>query len=223
MRRHYRDNWTDDEQKRQAFEDLYDSTFDQVLRYCRRRSLRPEDAEDAAVETYLIAWRKLNEVLEADSPRAWLFGVAFRVTANQRRGRDRFSELIQRLAMLPRRAAGNSAETVFLTKASADEVHAALRTLNSVEQELIRLSAFEELPYVEIGAVLGLSPAAVRTRLYRARLRLLSRLGQDLPRDCDQHPDTSGSTGSVKPAPSAGEVSSEPNAIDRQACEGEEQ
>lgn len=41
-----------------------------------RRSKSPEDAADVLVETYLIAWRKLDAVPRGDEARLWLFGVA---------------------------------------------------------------------------------------------------------------------------------------------------
>ncbi len=195
----------DDAQKRRAFDELYDSTFDQILAYCRRRSLRLEDAEDAVVETYLTAWRKIDEALEAESSRAWLYGVAFRVTANQRRGRDRFSRLIGRLAEIPHRSVVDSAEDVALTAASADAVYAGLATLTPIEQELIRLSALEGFSHIETGAIVGLSASAVRTRLYRARQRLRTRLDMDSRRDIGERPDTANDEEGVYGPPTWGD------------------
>jgi RNA polymerase sigma-70 factor, ECF subfamily len=212
----------DDAQKRRAFDDLYDSTSDQILKYCRRRSLRLEDAEDAAVETYLIAWQKIEDALQVESPTTWLYGVAFRVTANQRRGRDRFGRLVRKLSDIPRRRVAESAETVFLTTASTAEVHAALTTLTPLEQELIRLSAFEQLPHADIGPILGLSLASVRTRLYRARLRLQERLDEGDYRDTPKQPDTNRGTDSVNPIPSAGDMRQNPDHSGDQRERGEE-
>lgn len=201
----------DDAEKRRAFDELYESTFDQILAYCRRRSLRAEDAEDAVSETYLTAWRRIEEARGAESPRSWLYGVAFRVTANQRRGRDRFRRLIDRLTQIPHRSVVDSAEDVALTAASADVVYAALATLTPMEQELIRLSALEGFRHVEIGAIVGLSAPAVRTRLYRARQRLKARLDDDGRRDIAERPDTSNDEGSVHepPARSDGQADEE--------------
>jgi RNA polymerase sigma-70 factor (ECF subfamily) len=57
----------------------------------------------------------------------------------------------------------------------SDEVGRALVALESLtpaDQELIRLAVFEDLSRREIGAVVGLSPEAVASRLYRARTEL---------------------------------------------------
>jgi RNA polymerase sigma-70 factor (ECF subfamily) len=48
----------------------------------------------------------------------------------------------------------------------------AVVTLSPGDQEVIRLAAFEELSYAEIGEVLGISPGAARSKLYRARREL---------------------------------------------------
>lgn len=181
----------DEAHRRRAFDELYDSTFDQILAYCRRHCLGPEDAEDAVVEVYLTAWRRLEDALGADPPRSWLYGVAFRVTANQRRGRDRFKRLVGRLTEIPHRSVVDSAEDVALTAASSDDVYAALATLAPIDQELIRLAALEGFSHEEIAAIVGLSVPAVRTRLYRARQRLAARLELDARRDISPQPDIS--------------------------------
>lgn len=194
-----------DEEKRRAFDELYESTFDQILAYCRRRSLRVEDTEDAVVETYLTAWRKIEEALAAESPRSWLYGVAFRVTANQRRGRDRYRHLIDRLTEIPHRSVVDSAEDVALSAVSAGAVYAALARLTTMEQELIRLSTLEGLSHVEIGSVVGLLASAVTTRLYRARQRLRTRLDIDNRRDIAERPDTSSDKEGVHGTPRQGD------------------
>lgn len=131
---------------------MYESTFDQVLAYCRRRSLSSEDAEGAAVETYLTAWRKIDEAVAADSARVWLFAVAFRVSAKQRHGRDRFRRLVGRLTEIPLRSAVDSAEDMALTTESSDGVHVALATLAPIDQELVKLAALEGLSHEDIAS-----------------------------------------------------------------------
>lgn len=180
-----------DASKRRAFDELYESTFDQILAYCRRRSPRIEDAEDAVIETYLTAWRKIRETTEAESSRAWLYGIAFRVTANQRRGRDRYRHLIDKLTKIPHKSVLDSAEDTFLTTAPTSDVYEALATLTPMEQELIRLSALEGFSHIEIAAIVGISPSGVRTRLYRARQQLRTRLGTEKSRDIPARSDTS--------------------------------
>ena len=54
-------------------------------------------------ETFLVAWRRLDDVPADALP--WLYGVARRVLANQRRSADRGAALERRLAGAERPAA----------------------------------------------------------------------------------------------------------------------
>lgn len=82
-----------------GFEALYAAHRRHVVAYCRRRAAR-EDAYEAADETLLIAWRRFDEI-PAGLERAWLYGVAWRVLANQHRGARRRRPLGDRLAHVP--------------------------------------------------------------------------------------------------------------------------
>src|SRR4051812_43275475 len=84
---------------RASFEALYDAHGEAVLRYARRRTTDPASADDVVAETFVVAWRKLEQVPE--DPRGWLFAVARRVLANQRRSELRRDALAQRLASEP--------------------------------------------------------------------------------------------------------------------------
>lgn len=80
-----------------AFRDLYARHFDAVLGFALRRCDRPEDAADVTAETFVVAWRRLRHVPAGDGTRPWLYGVARRVLANQRRGEGRRAALGARL------------------------------------------------------------------------------------------------------------------------------
>ncbi|MEV4259420.1 RNA polymerase sigma factor, partial [Spirillospora sp. NPDC049652] len=79
------------------FEDLYAENRAKVLGYALRRTGDPQDAADVVAETFLVAWRRLDDVPPGDEARLWLYGVARRVLAGQRRGERRRSALGARL------------------------------------------------------------------------------------------------------------------------------
>lgn len=81
-----------DERFRQLFEDH----FPAILRFALRRCHDSGDAADVAAETFLTAWRKLDQ-LPVGEERPWLFGVAQRAVSNNRRGHLRRSRLADRL------------------------------------------------------------------------------------------------------------------------------
>ena len=66
-----------------AFARLYDRHAAVVLSLCRRLSLA--EAEDAAQETFIRAYRLLHKVESADKLRPWLYGIARRVCSEHTR------------------------------------------------------------------------------------------------------------------------------------------
>lgn len=156
------------------FDDLFNSHYAAVHRYCFRR-LGPADAEDAAADVFAVAWRRLPEMPEGLALRAWLFGVAYRVVGNQYRSRRRQASLITRLVgsvagHLPLGA------SEFDSDSERELLLQALQALRSADAEILRLSAWESLSRSEISIVLGIKENAVDQRLHRARRRLGERL-----------------------------------------------
>src|SRR6478672_3188813 len=78
------------------FERLFRSEADAVRAYALRRA-DPADADDVVAETFLVAWRRLDDV--PSDPRPWLLSVARRVVANRRRSNRRVVSLTERLAL----------------------------------------------------------------------------------------------------------------------------
>jgi RNA polymerase sigma-70 factor (ECF subfamily) len=151
----------------ERYQRLFADHIDLVLGYALAR-VDPEAAKDAVAETFLVAWRRLDDV--PDPARAWLLAVTRRTLAGQRRSRRRQQRLLQRLVSLGEGANG-SGEFV---EAVADRslVVAALATLRPSDRELLCLIAWDGLDSNEVAEVLHCSPGAVAVRLHRARRRL---------------------------------------------------
>lgn len=153
---------------------LYRDQGRAILAYALRRVEGPEDAADVVAETFLVAWRRLDEVPVGDGGRLWLYAVARRVIANLRRAERRRTRLGQRLA-----------ESVRIELASRPapagegaEVLRAMGELGDDDRELLLLVSWEELSPGEAAKVLGISSLAARSRLHRARRRLRTLLEQ---------------------------------------------
>jgi RNA polymerase sigma-70 factor, ECF subfamily len=136
-----------------------------VLAYALRRTITEADAEDAAAETFAIAWRKIDVVPVDALP--WLLAVARRVLANQHRSGRRRTWLIEKLA----RHAGPALEPPAFDAPKDSPAIAALARLRDDDRELLRLVAWEELDQQTIAAMFGITPNAVAIRLHRARRR----------------------------------------------------
>ncbi|MDQ4067992.1 MAG: sigma-70 family RNA polymerase sigma factor, partial [Actinomycetota bacterium] len=109
--------------------------------------------------------------------RPWLYGVARRVLANQRRGNRRRTGLSLRLR--GQEVATVDVEVPVVAAEDRRTVLAALSRLRESDQEILRLAVWEELAHREIASVLGCSEASVAVRLHRARSRLAAAIGKE--------------------------------------------
>lgn len=115
-------------------------------------------------ETFLVCWRKLDEV--PPEPLPWLYAVARRTLANHYR------------ATAPRDVPVGSAvaEDAFLPIEGDDVLARAFARLSQTDREILRLVAWEQLPLKAAARSLGCSPVACRVRFHRAKRRLASHL-----------------------------------------------
>ena len=152
------------------FEELFAAHYGDLIRYATRR-VGPDEASDVVSSTFMIAWRRLADV-PADGSRAWLYGTARKVIANELRGRERRERLGRRTGTHADTAIGDHAGPV----TEQLRIRQVLGELAPPDQELLRLTEWEGLDTDEVAAVLGCSRAAVRVRLHRARRRFANRL-----------------------------------------------
>ncbi|MFI7707316.1 RNA polymerase sigma factor [Nonomuraea sp. NPDC049480] len=154
----------DDPEER--FTDIYDRHYRSVLGYALLRAERGA-AEDVSSETFLVAWRRLDELPEPPLP--WLLGVARNLLAKQRDSRHRRQALVDRIAALHReQAAGDVAEHVI----DRDTALSALSALPEQDVEAMVFATWYGLPPEQAATVMGCSVRAYNVRLHRARKRL---------------------------------------------------
>jgi RNA polymerase sigma-70 factor (ECF subfamily) len=170
----------------EQFQRMWEQFSPAVLRYARRR-VAPADVDDVVAETFVVAWRRLAEA--PSFPLPWLFAIA-RGGANARRGDQRREALQVRLVQQP---AGVAPEA----DADHPDAVAALARLGQRDRELLTLLAWDDLTPQEAASALGISHAAVRVRLHRARRRFLALVG-----DADPPPDDERSTSTTVPTTS---------------------
>ncbi|PZG43445.1 RNA polymerase subunit sigma-24 [Spongiactinospora gelatinilytica] len=155
---------------RDRFEAIYHAYYPAIHQYAARRTGSPEDTADVLSETFLTAWRRIADVPEGEQARLWLYGVARRVLANQRRALSRRAGLTERLK-------DASATRPVSRGDGLDHVREAFDDLSVRDREVLALACWEELSGPEIGKVLGCTGTAARIRLHRARKRLARALG----------------------------------------------
>jgi RNA polymerase sigma-70 factor (ECF subfamily) len=157
--------------RRERFETAYRELYEPICGYALRRVREPEDAAEVIAETFATLWRRFDRCPQGAELRPWLFGVARRVIANQRRGERRRTALGERLA-------ANVAPAPVQQEEPPSELSRAFASLSDSDRELLSLVAWEGLTPKELSVALGTSTAVVRLRLHRARKRLREALPQ---------------------------------------------
>jgi RNA polymerase sigma-70 factor (ECF subfamily) len=158
-----------------AIRELYERHAGQVHGYVRRRSNR-DVAEEVTQQVFLVAWRRHSDVPDDALP--WLYGVARRALADQRRGAMRRLRLRERLR-------GGSREQLATPDLDDDGLSGALRRLSEGDREVLLLRYWEDLDPARIARVIGCSRRAASVRLHRARGRLRRELELEQEPDAD--------------------------------------
>lgn len=162
--------WVDRSPREARFADLYRRHHRPIRDFCRRR-VHLDLVDDAVAETFLTAWRRIEDVPPGDAALVWLYRVAYRVVGHQWRSTARRRRLEARLSSVVRRPAPAADEAALDADQEVRVLEAAAR-LSAADAEVLRLAAWEQLPIADIAGVLDLTPNAVKQRLHRARQKL---------------------------------------------------
>jgi RNA polymerase sigma-70 factor, ECF subfamily len=134
------------------------------------------DAQDATQETFLRVMRHRKKLPEIREMRSWIARIAWRVAVSKKRkvAEVSFDEVGTIVAQM--RSLTSPAEEVLLQKEIGVVLEKLIATLPKKLQQLIMLSTVEQLSPDEAGEILGMSAAAVRSHLFRARQTLREKL-----------------------------------------------
>jgi RNA polymerase sigma-70 factor (ECF subfamily) len=149
-----------------TFHELYGRYADDVYRFAHWLSGNPEDARDITSETFVRAWTAPNEP-RMDSVKAYLFTIARNLHRKQWRRESRHEPLDEGLpdpATPPDEVAAQHDEF--------ERTLAAMQILPEIDRTVLLLRAEEELSYADIAAMTGLSVAAAKVKVFRARAKL---------------------------------------------------
>ncbi len=153
-----------------------------------RLVLNTGEAEDLAQETFVRVWQQRAKFRAGAAFRPWIFAIAVNLARNRLRWwRRRPAVALEEWTELRGEGAagGGFAPLGKMTAAAPAggaaaleraEVGAAVRDaiaeLPADQREALVLFEYEQLSHAEIADVVGATPKAVETRLYRARERL---------------------------------------------------
>lgn len=140
-----------------------------VRRFAHFMCASPEDAEDAAQEALITLYRKIGTLRATGALASWMF----RIVRN---------ECLRRARSVPwgsdwgPETAAVSAEEEVLQRLDAGRVAAAIADLPHDQRRVLIMRDIQGYPGRQVAAALGLSPAAMKSRLHRARATVRSAL-----------------------------------------------
>ena len=162
-----------------AFRVLVERYQGLVYTLALRMVARPEDAEDAAQEAFLAAWKALPKFRMDARFSTWLYRLTVNAATDllRRRQKDSRSQSLE----------DEEAPLQLSDPAPGPEEHAqaaerraalqrAISALSENHRKILLLRAVNGLDYQEIGQVLELTPGTVKSRLARARRELRDKL-----------------------------------------------
>lgn len=161
-----------------------------LLRIARQMCGGPQDAEDLVQDTLLQGFRKWPQFEGRSDPATWLYTIASRLCRRRHRRRAGEPARIESLSdLLPTPAEGlvdlpgngDHPDQVRARTEAEQVVGKAIAALPSNVRMPFVLSEIAELSMPEIGRILGLKEATVKTRVHRARLRVRKALIEGLP------------------------------------------
>lgn len=152
------------------FTRLYKQYYPRVLAYALRR-IAPDQAREAADETFLIAWRRWDEL--PDKPLPWLLVTARNVISDQVRRSRRQDAIALELARFADSLDETGADAIAVERIT---VLGALARLPEQDRDALMLTVWDGLSHGEAATVCGCSRATFAVRLHRARRRLAEAL-----------------------------------------------
>ena len=128
------------------------------------RILRDADrAEDAVQQTFLTAWRELAALRDENRFEACLYRSLVNACYAEIRHTRRWQPGLRVVPIEP------TVDDAQLSVARGDELERAFRQLSGEQRAVLVLTYYLGMSGAEVGAVLGLSPGTVRSRLHYAR------------------------------------------------------
>jgi RNA polymerase sigma-70 factor, ECF subfamily len=168
----------------EAWAELVHRHHGAVFRAAHAALVSTADADDAAQEAWIAAWKALGEFRRQSSFRTWVLAIAWRKSLDRRRGvvswmrmlridRDAEDDVGRRVEL---RSAEIDAEATALDQAARARVKALVRGLPRAHRDALLLVATQDVTYAEAASLLGVPVGTVKWRVSDARRMLRERM-----------------------------------------------
>lgn len=168
------------ETREAEFAQLFEEFSAPIFNYVLRMVTDADRAADITQDTFIKAYRKLDTVTDATSTRSWLYRIATNTAIDDMRRRRNVTPMGTDEPTFANRPDPRPGPEAQVMASTLDErVQRALMALRPNHRQCLLLSDLEDMSAQQIGEVMGLSYAAVRTLLCRARGEMRRALGAE--------------------------------------------
>jgi RNA polymerase sigma-70 factor (ECF subfamily) len=143
------------------------------------------DADDAAQDAWIAAWKALAEFRGQSSFRTWLLTIAWRKALDRRRGLAAWMRMVRidrneddSAGVVELIAAGASAEAGVLDHAARERMKRLVKGLPRAHRDALLLMATRDVPYAEAAAMLAIPVGTLKWRVSDARRMLRERMAR---------------------------------------------
>jgi RNA polymerase sigma factor (sigma-70 family) len=157
---------------RQVVEDVHALHGQHVWGFVRRLGLGDEEAADVTQEALLRLWRACRDGDPPERPLAWTFRTAFRLAMDRHRLRRRWTALIGGGPSSAEREAAEHRDELLAVWSEVDR-------LPQRQRQVLYLRYRADLPFDEIGSVLGIDASSARASASRGIASLRDRLAEE--------------------------------------------
>lgn len=140
---------------------------DRLIKYCYSIVGNYHDAEDAAQETLVKLYYKLDAIQNEEAVVAYMYRIAYTIGIDILRSRKRANEIKNRYESYIR----DMPETYEIDTecgSISDDLYQAIMMLKPIDRALVHAVAVEQLRYSEVAGILGKKEATLRKRYERA-------------------------------------------------------
>jgi RNA polymerase sigma factor (sigma-70 family) len=160
-----------------AIASLVRGSHPHVQRFAHSLCASPQDAEDAAQEALIILYRKVGTLRATGALASWMF----RIVRNECLRRSALALRAPRWSIDDVDGVIESAEDDVLQRLEAERVAAAVAALPEEQRRVLIMRDVQGYSGPTVAAALGLSTAAMKSRLHRARSAVHQQLKEPTP------------------------------------------
>lgn len=150
-----------------------------VQRFAHALCSTPEDAEDAAQEALIILYRKIGSLRATGALASWMFRIVRNECLRLARRLVSRRESYGPVGLTSVEDGSMSVEDEVLQRLEAAQVARAIGQLPDVQRRIVIMRDLQGIPGGTVADMLGLSVAAMKSQLHRARATVRHALGAE--------------------------------------------